>query len=120
MAGRVVGCISGIGKAWPAAVVIASGISQVADTTREKYLPELQAGIFGVGSTLNNPAQSRRAVFLGSGLVRFCFCPGLFHLLSGRVVTALDFAFRPGKTVESEPCIAQLKNCPIRPLLTGC
>lgn len=89
--------------------MIASGISQVADTTREKHLPELQAEIFGAGSALNIPAQSRRAVFLSSGLVRFCFYPGFFHLLSGWVVIALDFAFRPGKTVESEPCFAQDK-----------
>lgn len=33
-----------------------------------------------------------------------------FSLSSFDVVIALDFALRPGKTVESEPCIAQLKN----------
>jgi hypothetical protein len=50
------------------------------------------------------------------------FLPAHFHihfsLSSFAVVIALDFASRPGKTVKSEPCIAQLKNCLIRPLLT--
>ena len=86
-----------------------SGISQGADTTREKYLPELHTGLFRASSVLNNPALPRRAGSLSSHLVRFGFCSGFFHLLSVWVETALDFALGPGKTVESEPCLVPEK-----------